>query len=520
MLRLGEQEISGLYLGGGKIGKAYLGEATVFGEADWQVAELPSFANWDGITYGGGKFVAVAGGGTNAAYSEDGINWTAASLPISANWRNGAYGAGKFVVVASNSDKAAYSTNGGATWIAADLPASANWRAVAYDDGIERFVAVAGDGATVAYSTDGINWTAATLPSDSFWSDVIGCGGTFVAVAYGSADAAYSTDGGATWTAATLPLYAGWAGLASGGGKFVAVAGVSTDAAYSADGINWTAATLPSYADWSGLGYVDGEFVAVASGGTTAAYSTDGGATWMADTLPLAGGWYNIAGGGGKVVAVAYGSSKAVYRSAGKKKPSRLPEGYTEVEYIQSDTHCSISTGLSYSTAQEYNNSRMVIDFTPVSIEGEAVSLGRKIFTSSMAQGNGTQRYFSSSQFRDGAMNFFVGTTSLSMAVAPNERHILDVDIRSAVVKIDSESKQISRGTTTVSVFRPGIFADKTSDSVKAKMFGCQIYEGDAMVRDFVPCLDPSGAVGLYDLVGGNFYGNVGAGTFTAGPAV
>lgn len=515
MLRLGEQEISGLYLGGGKIGKAYLGEAMVFGEADWQIAELPSFASWDGIAYGGGKFVAVAGGGTNAAYSEDGINWTAASLPISANWRNGAYGAGKFVVVASNSADAAYSTDG-INWAAASLPVHTNWWSVAYGNG--KFVAVAGGGTNAAYSEDGINWTAAALPSSGFWCSVGYGDGRFVAVVNDSADAAYSEDG-INWTAATLPLHANWGGIAHGDGKFVEVAYGSTNVVYSVDGINWAASTLPSVASWSGLAYGNGEFVAVAAGGANAAYSTDG-VNWTAETLPMSGNWYNEAYGDGKFVAVAYGSSKAVYRSAGKKKPSRLPEGYTEVEYIQSDTHCSISTGLSYSTAQEYNNFRMVIDFTPVSIEGEAVSLGRKIFTSSMAQGNGTQRYFSSSQFRDGAMNFFVGTTSLSMAVAPNERHILDVDIRSAVVKIDSESKQISRGTTTVSVFRPGIFADKTSDSVKAKMFGCQIYEGDAMGRDFVPCLDPSGAVGLYDLVGGNFYGNVGAGTFTAGPAV
>lgn len=518
MLRLGEQEISGLYLGGGKIGKAYLGASVVFGGVDWQVESLPSVAKWDGIAYGDGRFVAVAVGGTDAAHSADAVNWTAAALPLYGAWRSVVYGNGRFVVPASDSANVAYSTDGGATWMTASLPLSANWRAVAYGDG--KFVAVA-DGGAAAYSVDAVNWTAAALPSRSFWSNVTYGGGRFVAVAYNSAEAIYSTDGGATWTTAALPVFAGWHGVTYGGGKFVAVADGGTNAAYSTDGgATWTAAALPLSGGWFSVAYGDGEFVAVAAGSADAAYSTDGGVTWMAEALPLSGGWYKVAYGDGKFVAVGNGSDTVIFRSAREKRPSRLPEGYTEVEYIQSDTHCSISTGLSYSTAQEYNNFRMVIDFTPVSIEGEAVSLGRKIFTSSMAQGNGTQRYFSSSQFRDGTMNFFAGTTSLSMAVAPDERHILDVDIRSAVVKMDSESKQISRGTTTVSVFRPGIFADKTSDSVKAKMFGCQIYEGDAMVRDFVPCLDPSGAVGLYDLVGGNFYGNVGAGTFTAGPAV
>ena len=33
-----------------------------------------------------------------------------------------------------------------------------------------------------------------------------------------------------------------------------------------------------------------------------------------------------------------------------------------------------------------------------------------------------------------------------------------------------------------------------------------------------MPCKDPSGNVGLYDLVGGQFYGNSGTGVFAAGP--
>lgn len=36
----------------------------------------------------------------------------------------------------------------------------------------------------------------------------------------------------------------------------------------------------------------------------------------------------------------------------------------------------------------------------------------------------------------------------------------------------------------------------------------------------FVPCISPSGAVGLYDLMSDEFYGNAGSGAFTAGPSV
>ena len=47
------------------------------------------------------------------------------------------------------------------------------------------------------------------------------------------------------------------------------------------------------------------------------------------------------------------------------------------------------------------------------------------------------------------------------------------------------------------------------------KLYACQIYDDGTLVRDFVPCINASGEVGLYDLVGQQFYGNAGTGTFT-----
>lgn len=46
------------------------------------------------------------------------------------------------------------------------------------------------------------------------------------------------------------------------------------------------------------------------------------------------------------------------------------------------------------------------------------------------------------------------------------------------------------------------------------RIFSCQIYEGSALMRDFVPCINPNGEVGLYDKAMGGFYGNAGTGTF------
>jgi hypothetical protein len=46
---------------------------------------MPS-TGWHGVTYGNGKFVAIAYSNGNAAYSLDGITWAAATMPSSAQW--------------------------------------------------------------------------------------------------------------------------------------------------------------------------------------------------------------------------------------------------------------------------------------------------------------------------------------------------------------------------------------------------------------------------------------------------
>ena len=49
------------------------------------------------------------------------------------------------------------------------MPSSANWASVTYGDG--KFVVAAGSNAA-AYSTDGITWTASTLPNIGYWRSI------------------------------------------------------------------------------------------------------------------------------------------------------------------------------------------------------------------------------------------------------------------------------------------------------------------------------------------------------------
>ena len=54
----------------------------------------------------------------------------------------------------------------------------------------------------------------------------------------------------------------------------------------------------------------------------------------------------------------------------------------------------------------------------------------------------------------------------------------------------------------------------------EAKVYSCQIYDGDAQVRNFIPCTNSQGVSGLYDLISKQFFQNSFSGAITPGPAV
>ncbi len=210
------------------------------------------YYKWQSVCYGGGKFVAVASNTNIVAYSDDGITWKLANISSTANWSSVCYGGGKFVAVAYDSSKAAYSSDG-ITWKSATMSSdSAYWESVCYGGG--KFVAVAYDSDRVAYSDDGITWKFSTGIAWELWVSVCYGGGKFVATAYGSNKPVIYSSDGITWTEATLPSFTTnfhyKRSVCYGGGKFVMLVPYGDEAAYSEDGATWKSVTLPSSAGW------------------------------------------------------------------------------------------------------------------------------------------------------------------------------------------------------------------------------------------------------------------------------
>lgn len=199
-----------------------------------------------------------------------------------------------------------------------------------------------------------------------------------------------------------------------------------------------------------------------------------------------------------------YGNAGTGVFLAGPPK-EMLPEGFAQVEYIQSDGSQFFDTGIVPDA-----NTRVVMDFQLMT----AGSTNQCLFG---VVGQFSFRWYGSgSAFRSNGSNSVNFPTSISAT----DRHIVDKTAIKTTLNRDF-SITTTAGNCTLPLY---LLAQKASSGAtnyaKAKLFRCQIFNGDAFARAFVPCKDPTGAVGLYDLVGQKFYGNAGTGVFLAGPVV
>ncbi len=272
---------------------------------------MPVVADWNVITYGGGKFVALAANSAIGAYSTDGFHWTQVTLPVSSNWSGIAYGADKFVATGDNR-VSMYSADG-ISWTQTALPS--DFPTGAYNIGYldnDGFYAVGpGTSSYFGYSADGITWEFARYSSSITNSLTIACG---MGIAVTSNYSFVVTLRRGRWD---LPNNLGYTQninaktMSYGNNKFVAISGgetASNHVAYSGDTYNWNFSVMPVSAKWYSSCYGNGLFVAIASESNIAAYSIDG-VNWNQTTLPVSANWRSIAYDGYKFIAIASNSS-------------------------------------------------------------------------------------------------------------------------------------------------------------------------------------------------------------------
>lgn len=186
-----------------------------------------------------------------------------------------------------------------------------------------------------------------------------------------------------------------------------------------------------------------------------------------------------------------------------------LPSGYTRLEYIESTGTQYVDTGF-----RPNQDSRVICDYQLTSsASGQTPFMGRTnvcVDTLGIFYGNAS------------IIAFDYGTNRETDAtISIMSRMLVDFDKNN--VTYNGKQKTLPPATFQ-STATLTIFARHTGDSVlqfaTGKLYSCQIYDNGTIIRDFIPCKNASGVVGLWDNVNSSFYSNAGSGVFIAGPIV
>lgn len=186
-----------------------------------------------------------------------------------------------------------------------------------------------------------------------------------------------------------------------------------------------------------------------------------------------------------------------------------LPSGYKRLEYIQSSSDQYIDTGF-----KPNQDTRVV-----ARLSFDAITSGTSSYVFGAGVSSRDWMYELSSG--SGQLRFTYGSNEMLATFPPAKP--FTVDFNKNVITVDDTAHTMSAATFT------GTYSMYIFDTNRGKayrevpnvtLYSFWIYDNGTLVRDFIPCKNSSGTIGLWDDVNHVFYQNAGSGTFTAGPEV
>lgn len=190
---------------------------------------------------------------------------------------------------------------------------------------------------------------------------------------------------------------------------------------------------------------------------------------------------------------------------------TKLPAGYTELEYIQ-------SSGTQYIDTEVVPSTTLIAEITFAcesngiaenAIFGSAWSVSGYFFMV-YSEINGF-RWHSCGGYADAVVS---DVTAKHIAICQKGKLTLDgMEYTFSASGSDSTNAVRLFGVTSNEGYTGaanGIY----------KLYRCKMHNGDTVYRDFIPSKNASGTIGLYDIVNDVFYTNAGTGTFTAGAEI
>ncbi len=192
-----------------------------------------------------------------------------------------------------------------------------------------------------------------------------------------------------------------------------------------------------------------------------------------------------------------------------------LPSGYTRLEYIESTGTQYIDTGFK-PTSQKV---RLVGRLAFKDASGVQSPFGAQTNSAWMLMlwTNGAALYANC-----GLSNSF------ALGSIPTAGTVADYDLTAnngaLALTIGGATHTFSYTSPLLASLPFLLFACNTNGAAgshaRLRLESFKIYDNDALVRDFIPCKNASGVIGLWDDANSVFYSNAGSGTFTAGAEI
>lgn len=198
--------------------------------------------------------------------------------------------------------------------------------------------------------------------------------------------------------------------------------------------------------------------------------------------------------------------------------PSRLPQGYTEVEYIENNSLAYIDTGF-----KPNQDTRIIAEMQCVT----STNYNQHFGCGQWDNYNGIRVGYEvgitgTLHVKYGTKN---GWTVYSNITGDLNKHTYDWNKNEFYVNntlIGSVAYDNFQTTDNLGIFFviEGNVEPSSEGVLEGRVYSFKIYDDGTLVRDLVPCIDPNNVVGMYDIFGGVFYSSANGDTFVAGPTV
>jgi len=205
-------------------------------------------------------------------------------------------------------------------------------------------------------------------------------------------------------------------------------------------------------------------------------------------------------------------------RKIGVGTPVILPNGYTQLNYIESTETQYIDTGI---TATDKTGMKIKYSYTAsgsAAISGifKSAAPRQDVFFISTSNGQTSSNIF----FAHRGATF---TTSASIVIGDDYTCEMNYLNSGKIYFNDTLIGNVGSNNTydaTIPIFARYSVGSSSYSISNSRIYYAEFTEGNVVSHLFIPCIDPQGVVGMYDVITGTFHGNAGTGDFVAGSVV